>query len=218
MTLAESVAQEITLLISKENRFAPGDKLPNEQQFAKELFVSRATLREAIKILCERGIVVVKRGSGTYVNTFPQKKKALDFENQETYVDALELNEMRLIVEPEIAFYSALRATAVDIERMEKFAQDVEKCIHEGIDRKKEEQRFHLSIVSSIHNRFANQLMYLIYDAIDHSHNTFILVKDESIPDHRLIIDCIKEKNAEGARSAMRAHILRGIYALKKDS
>lgn len=56
-SLAECVADDITSMIIVEKRFLPGNKLLNENDFSKELFVSRSTFREAVKILSERGIL-----------------------------------------------------------------------------------------------------------------------------------------------------------------
>ena len=55
-SLAECVADDITSMIIVEKRFLPGNKLLNENDFSKELFVSRSTFREAVKILSERGL------------------------------------------------------------------------------------------------------------------------------------------------------------------
>ena len=65
--LADSIAQTILKMIEVENRFSIGDKLPNENELAKELGVSRSTLREAIKILTTNGVLEIKRGKGTFV-------------------------------------------------------------------------------------------------------------------------------------------------------
>ena len=50
-SLAENIADDITSMIVIEKRFAPGSKILNENEFAKELFISRSTYREAVKIL-----------------------------------------------------------------------------------------------------------------------------------------------------------------------
>ena len=60
--LADSTAQQIAKMIEEENRFSVGDKLPNENDLAAELGVSRSTLREAVKILTTNGILEIKRG------------------------------------------------------------------------------------------------------------------------------------------------------------
>lgn len=49
--LADSTANQILKMIEEEERFSVGDKLPNENDFAAELGVSRSTLREAVKYL-----------------------------------------------------------------------------------------------------------------------------------------------------------------------
>ena len=107
-SLAECVADDITSMIIVEKRFLPGNKLLNENDFSKELFVSRSTFREAVKILSERGILEVKHGSGTYV-----AKNIASNTVSKAYsgIDALELNEIRLMIEPEAAYFAALRAS-----------------------------------------------------------------------------------------------------------
>lgn len=107
-SLAECIADDITSMIVVEKRFAPGSRLLNETDFSKELFISRSTFREAIKILSERGIVEVRHGSGTFV-----AKDALSGADRKTYsgINALELNEIRLMIEPEAAYLAAMRAS-----------------------------------------------------------------------------------------------------------
>ena len=64
---ADSAAQQIIDLIQEKN-LQPGDRLPNEQELALLLNVGRSTLREAIRRLVTRNILVVRQGSGTYVS------------------------------------------------------------------------------------------------------------------------------------------------------
>jgi GntR family transcriptional regulator len=54
-----------------DGELAPGERLPSEVDFAKELGVSRNTLREALRILEEESIIVRKHGIGTFVNKQP---------------------------------------------------------------------------------------------------------------------------------------------------
>ena len=61
------VKQQLENMI-KEEVFKEGDKLPSEPILAKQLQVSRSTLREAIKLLQRQGILISKNGDGTYVN------------------------------------------------------------------------------------------------------------------------------------------------------
>jgi DNA-binding FadR family transcriptional regulator len=68
--LSEKVAESIITAI-KNGFYAVGDQMPNEIQLSEELGVSRATLREAIKILISKRILEVKRGIGTFVSDTP---------------------------------------------------------------------------------------------------------------------------------------------------
>jgi len=68
--LSEKVAESIVTAI-KNGFYAVGYKMPNEIQLSEELGVSRATLREAIKILISKNILEVRRGIGTFVSQTP---------------------------------------------------------------------------------------------------------------------------------------------------
>ena len=130
--LADSIAQTILKMIEVENRFSIGDKLPNENELAKELGVSRSTLREAIKILTTNGILEIKRGKGTFVtnNTIIESG---DIGEIASGLD--DLFEMRLMFEPDCAYYAAQRATDEEIAIICKYGEAVEKKILSGEDR-----------------------------------------------------------------------------------
>lgn len=57
--------------------FAPGAKLPNEFELGERFGVGRSTIREAVKLLSGKGIVKVRRGSGTYVVTTTRGRRIL---------------------------------------------------------------------------------------------------------------------------------------------
>lgn len=70
LLISEKIVQNITDLIIK-GYYLPGDKLPNELVLSEELNVSRASLREAFKILESKHIIEVRRGKGTYIAAIP---------------------------------------------------------------------------------------------------------------------------------------------------
>ncbi len=209
--LADSIAQRISKMIDEEGRFQPGDKLPNENEFSAELGVSRSTLREAIKILATGGALEIQRGKGTFVTA-----------NAVVHADSLndittgleDLFEMRLMFEPDCAYLAAQRATEEEIATICKWGEEVEKKILSGEDRTFEEQKFHESIANATHNSFVQQFMPIIFNAI--KKGVIVLMKDESVSsdnmnDDRLIMDFIKKRNADGARTAMRLHIIHAL-------
>lgn len=212
--LADSIAQRITEMIEVDGRFAVGDKLPNENDLAQELGVSRSTLREAVKILTTSAILEIKRGKGTFVtaNTIINSG---DFGDIASGLD--DLFEMRLMFEPDCAYYAAERATDEEIEIICKYGEAVEKKILSGEDRTAEEQKFHESIANATHNSFVKQFMPIIFNAI--KKGVVVLTKDQDVSDDnlkddRLIMEFLKKRNPEGARTAMRLHIIHAMERL----
>lgn len=201
--LSQSVADNILSMITIEKRFSVGDKLPNELDLSEELNVSRTTLREAIRILVALDILEIQRGKGTYVkeNAF---KKQQDLEQLSNIkVNAKDLYEMRLIFEPEAAYYAALRATDSEIKRILEFGKKVEKEISNHQDRTDDEHSFHKAIAQATHNEFMNKLMPILYQAI--SKGVYLSLQsdkaiEDTINDHRMIMEFLEQRNAEGAK------------------
>ena len=215
--LSQSVADNILSMITIEKRFSVGDKLPNEIELSQELNVSRTTLREAIRILVAYDILEIRRGRGTYV-TEKALKQPQDFEQLSAIkVNAKDLYEMRLIFEPEAAYLAAVRGTDAEIKRILDYGRRIEEEIRTGGDRTKEEQSFHKAIAQATHNEFMNKLMPILYQAISKgvvlSSQSEKAVND-TIIDHRMIMDFLEQRNAEGAKSAMRIHIMHAIKQL----
>lgn len=214
--LADSTAQQIAKMIEEENRFSVGDKLPNENDLAAELGVSRSTLREAVKILTTNGILEIKRGKGTFVTS----KTTINLEDLNDIASGLDdLFEMRLMFEPDCAYLAAKRATDEEIKTICYYGEKIEKKILSGEDRTYEEQKFHESIANATHNSFVKQFMPIIFNAI--KKGVMVLAKDrdissDNLKDDRLIMDFIKKRNPDGARTAMRLHIIHAIEGLEK--
>lgn len=218
--LSQSVADNILSMITIEKRFSVGDKLPNELDLSEELNVSRTTLREAIRILVALDILEIQRGKGTYVkeNAF---KKQQDLEQLSNIkVNAKDLYEMRLIFEPEAAYYAALRATDSEIKRIIEFGKKVEKEISNHQARTDDEHSFHKAIAQATHNEFMNKLMPILYQAI--SKGVYLSLQsdkaiEDTINDHRMIMEFLEQRNAEGAKNAMKIHIMHAMKELGLD-
>lgn len=218
--LSQNVADNILSMITIEKRFSVGDKLPNELDLSEELNVSRTTLREAIRILVALDILEIQRGKGTYVkeNAF---KKQQDLEQLSNIkVNAKDLYEMRLIFEPEAAYYAALRATDSEIKRIIEFGKKVEKEISNHQDRTDDEHSFHKAIAQATHNEFMNKLMPILYQAI--SKGVYLSLQsdkaiEDTINDHRMIMEFLEQRNAEGAKNAMKIHIMHAMKELGLD-
>lgn len=218
-SLSERIADDILAMITIDKRFSVGDKLPNENELSSELKVSRTTLREAIRILVAHNILEIKRGKGTYIKGAHDLNENIELEELATYkLNARDLYEMRLIFEPQTAYYAAKRATDKELERILYYGRLEEEKILNNEDRTEVEQAFHKSIAKATHNEFMNKLMPILYKAIDKG----VILSDENsdiirdtLNDHRMIMEFLENRDAEGAKTAMKLHILHAMRGLK---
>lgn len=215
--LSQSVADTILSMITIEKRFSVGDKLPNEFDLSEELNVSRTTLREAIRILAAYDILEIQRGKGTFV-TENALKQPQDFAPlSDLKVNAKDLYEMRLIFEPEAAYFAALRGTDAEIKRILDYGSKIEDEILGHKDRTDNEHAFHKAIAQATHNEFMNKLMPILYQAI--SKGVVLSLQSDraiqdTVTDHRMIMEFLEQRNAEGARNAMKIHIMHAMKEL----
>lgn len=216
LTLPQQIADEIKeMIIKKELKI--GDKLPNENIFSKHLNVSRATLREGIKILISQNILEIKRGKGTYViSDICDNNNLKDLNN--IVHDLKDLLELRLIIEPMATYYAAKRASDKEIEKIIKVGLQIEEKIQNKEDRTKEEQSFHNLIAKASHNTFIKDLVPILNEAI---HKAVLLAKefntiDEiTLRDHKLIMEYLKNRNPNGAKVSMELHIINAMAEFK---
>lgn len=218
-SLAERTADDILSMLNIEKRFSAGDRLPSENELANELGVSRTTLREAVRLLAAHQVLVTERGRGTFVRQdFHPSDAKLTLESMTPeLIDVRDLFEMRLIFEPEAAYYAAQRATDAELERIRHYAELEEELIAKGENRAEVEMAFHNSIATATHNSFIGELVPLIYRSIDRAlrlSGDFPDIIANVVEDNRLLIEFLTRRNAEGARSAMRIHIIHAMDGL----
>ncbi len=215
--LSQSIADTILSMITIEKRFTAGDKLPNENELSAELNVSRTTLREAIRILVAYNILEIQRGKGTFVTQAAFEQTPDLGQLSDIKVNAKDLYEMRLIFEPEAAYLAAIRGTDAEIKRILEFGERIEQEIKAGKDRTDNEHLFHKAIAQATHNEFMNQLMPILYQAIAKGVTLSAMSQkavSDTVNDHRMIMDFLEQRNAEGAKNAMRIHIMHAIREL----
>ncbi len=215
--LSQSIADAILSMIIIERRFKAGDKLPNENELSAELNVSRTTLREAIRILVAYNILEIQRGKGTFVTQAALEQEPDLGQLSDIKVNAKDLYEMRLIFEPEAAYLAAIRGTDAEIKRILEFGERIEQEIKAGKDRTDNEHSFHKAIAQATHNEFMNQLMPILYQAIAKGVTLSTMSQkavSDTVGDHRMIMDFLEQRNAEGAKNAMKIHIMHAIREL----
>lgn len=217
-SLAQKTADEIYDMIIKDKVYNPGEKLPNENELSDSLGISRATLRESIRILSLQGVLEVQRGKGTFVTNDMELFNDYGMGNFDRIrIRLKDLYEMRLIFEPRIAALACRRASEEEIEKICLQGKAVAKLIGEGKDRTEADQEFHRLIVMASHNDFMIRLIPLINKAVRESislKSNAELLAEETLRDHALIMEFLRKHDELGARYAMEIHIHHAIHTL----
>lgn len=215
--LSEMISDDLYAMITEGGKFPPGSKLPNEIELSKMFNINRATLRVAIRILVTRGILEIKRGKGTFVrNDFNPEKAVLaandEFVPNEAAVK--DLYEMRMVIEPEAAYFATQRGSEKEIKNIIKIGMVLEQKLIDNVERVKEEQEFHKAIAKATHNEYINKIMPILVKDMGKAVRVSFRIeelREETIRDHKLIMDFMQRRDAEGAKAAMRLHMVHAI-------
>ena len=210
--LSEQTADRLYEMIIEQKLYPAGSKLPNENELSTSLQVSRTTLREAVTILTQQGILRILRGKGTFVSDIlPESGISFDaLLRERDRVRAIDLFEMRLIFEPATAALACARATDEELQLLEKKALRMEKIAAQGGDWPLADQEFHFAIIKASHNEYLRRLYPIINSAV----NEILQItenrkqmEDMAIRDNRLLLDFLMRRDADGARHAMSIHL-----------
>ena len=189
---------------------AIGEKLPNEFELAEKFGVGRSTIREAVKSLVSKGVLEVRRGSGTYVvSTSSLEEDPLGLGRfEDKYHLALELFEVRLMLEPEIAALASEYASEEEKAQLESLCDQVERQYTAGINHIKKDIEFHTCIAKCSRNRVVERWIPLINSSV----STFATLTrrqlmKETIETHRAVTNAILKGDSVGARCAMIMHL-----------
>lgn len=188
----------------------PGQKIPNEFELAEKFGVGRSTIREAVKGLVSRGILEVRRGSGTYVisTSFLEEDPLGLGKIQDKYELALELFEVRLMIEPEIASIACKNASEADLAHLKRLCDETEELYEGGHNHIKKDIEFHTYIAKCSKNQVVEILLPVIHTAVlTFANVTHRLLKEETIRTHRAITDAILRRDSVGAKCAMIMHL-----------
>ena len=218
--LSEQTSDRLYEMIVDEQRYAPGSKLPNENELSRNLQVSRTTLREAISFLVAQGVLEIRRGKGTFVaEELPAAGLDLtSLAGLRSRVRAKDLFEMRLIFEPATVALACQRGTDEELREIQKKAERVERIAAEGGDWPLADQEFHWAIIKASHNEYMRRLYPIINSAVNEilqlSQNRQHM-QDIALNDNRLILEFLLKRDEAGARHAMSIHMKHLINTLQ---
>ncbi|WP_125153564.1 FadR/GntR family transcriptional regulator [Clostridium rectalis] len=197
----------------------PGGKITSEPQLAKQLKVSRISVREAIEKMVALNILIKRQGEGTFVSeisTSTYLNKLIPILTLDNY-DYIEILELRLVMDVESAKICARRCNddvleGLDIlyNEMIKYREDINKFTQKDLE-------FHMKIAEGTENSLIIKINEMLKDILDYHQRALyhILGPNGGIKEHKLILDALKNRDAELAGIFVRRHIERTIKDLK---
>lgn len=200
----------------RSGEFAPGERLPAEARLSEQFAVSRAVVREAIARLKADGLVDSRQGSGAYV---ARRLGAAVFRMDAGAVaqadGAVEIFELRLIVEVAAAERAALRRTPEQLEAIAAALARMDVALTRGEDGATADDDFHCAIAAASGNPLIGRFLAFVsqefsasrvptWSAEGVSRGLAGAAQDE----HRAVFDAIAGGNVEAARQAAQRHLL----------
>jgi GntR family transcriptional repressor for pyruvate dehydrogenase complex len=193
-----------------------GARLPSEGELATLFNVSRPVVRQALAGLRQEGLLQSQRGSGSYVQNSPP-----GLDGMGTLPSGADLSrilqgvELRLVIEPEAAYMAAMRRSTADLHRLTESVRAFERATRLGEPTHTHDYGFHQGVARATANpRLADAVRALEYD-VSHAVRVWrhwgrmrpTARLQDPVDEHRMVLDCIRTQDAEGARRAMRSHI-----------
>ncbi|MEP6874141.1 MAG: FadR/GntR family transcriptional regulator [Burkholderiales bacterium] len=200
-----------------------GARLPSERALADRFDVSRTLVREAIIVLEMQGAVEVRGGSGIYVAGPPTAPSRSTTFMPTRGPGPFELLRARCLIESEIASVAAETRQDADLDRIFAALAAMREHMHDKAANETADRLFHLRIAESTGNSVLLQMVTALWDHTRapiwsqmESHFHTPALRQASQDDHQRVFTALLERNAEGARAAMRAHIERVIGEFAK--
>ena len=208
--LYRQIADQIAKLIEK-GEYSTGERLPPERDLAKQLGVSRPSVREALIALEVEGYVEVRVGSGVYVVGSRGKRASAPLPADS---GPFELIKARWLIEAECAALAAKHATKAQVRAMEEALDAMAADRDKGVMPLGADRQFHLRIAEGSGNSALALVVKTLWDQrtgplflrLEHHFDTPGLWS-VAIKEHRDIVEAIARHDAAAARAAMRRHM-----------
>ncbi|MEE8430738.1 MAG: FadR/GntR family transcriptional regulator [Candidatus Desulfatibia sp.] len=207
----EKIVDEIKDLIN-QGRLKGGDQLPTERKLSETFKVSRTCVREAFRILESQGLLESRPGNGTYIanNTIDSLIQPLASFILKEKDYQIELFEMRRLLESQLAYLAAERATPENMTKMEKILRRQAEQIANGETGLDSDSDFHHALAEATNNRILLHIIDTIIEFLAESRESYLLGEErakKSLAHHKKIFSAIKKGDGELAAQAMREHI-----------
>ncbi len=211
--LSAEIQQKIQSLII-DGTYLPGERLPSERELAEQFQVSRASVREALRILENLGYLEVRVGitGGTFVRQVTLDNVLDPFTeilgSEEDLV--LEMIEFRKILETEYARIAAGTRTEDDLLRMQSSLDLETREIDEGGLGLQGDRSFHEAVARATQNSVFVKMLAMAKGLLEKTRETTLKIPGQprrGLADHRRIFAAIENGEGDQAAALMMAHL-----------
>lgn len=214
--LYRQIAEQLRGLI-KGGEFAAGSRLPAERDLARQLGVSRPSVREALIALEVEGWVEVRTGSGIYVQEARRRSSTRAPANGNgsgTDWGPLELMQARELVEGEVAALAARHARKPQVARIASALAQMQDEVAAGIVPREGDEAFHNAIAIGCGNEVLGDTVRGYWHARrgpiserlgDHFENPPSWKR--AVAEHSAVLEAIRAHDPQAAREAMQQHL-----------
>lgn len=218
MNPKERVLLKIKEKILKQE-WTPGMKISSENQLAKELEVSRMSVREAMEQLVALNVLVKNQGEGTFVNNLSPSiyLNSLLHMTLLERDDMLDMLEFRKILEVDSIRLCAQRCTDEDLVALEECYQNMVTYQNDPEQFYRADSAFHTAIVDGTHNSFIIKVNQILNDLLLFHQQKIheYLGPQGGLKEHKQILEAVKNRDCEMASLFMRRHIERTIAEIQ---
>lgn len=202
--LYEQVVERISAMIT-QGVYQKGDLLPSEKELIEMMGVSRITVREALRLLSESGVIQTRKGKGSYlmVDAVQLTESRLRSSGYREHFFAS--TDVRILLEPEVARMVAERASQADIELIGIHLANGDLQVLES---------FHHAIFEAAHNPLLMDVFdqLVAYEAMPSLDVIVPPARQKNVSaklrsHHEKIFKAIRERNAEFAYFYMKEHM-----------
>ena len=202
-------------------KLTPGEMLPPERELKEMLQVSRGTLREALRVLENKGLIEIKLGvgGGAVVQdvSYDQVNESLALLIRYQKVSLKHLTEFRVGVEGQVSALAAQRATPADVLRLKALLEEARQFAKKGSTYQDEfvdvDKRIHLTLAEMTGNPVYISLHHTVHDNIDQYYKIFLSMHqrelEENLEDLSNIVAAVEARDIDAARRLAEAHVLR---------
>jgi len=222
---ADQIAEKV-----RTGELRTGDRLPGERTLAAQMEISRPTLREAVKVLVDAGVLEVRRGpgGGMYVATDVVPTDLVRHSASLRLAEIAAVLEARRMLEPQVALLAAERASDEDFEAMEHSIEAMRRIVDGGWHQRHEDRflqldvQFHLALARAAGNPTVEALMRILLRQLEIARDMAMhvpLIPEWTIGIHQRTLAALRSGEAVEVEAVMGEHLgqLERTYAGEPD-